>query len=195
VVYFKLFEIDLVVSTHTSRLCLFLRLFYQTAIKMMNNENPSGNIPYSDRYRRLLVLCVIISGAAAIKRFVVGLMQGRRLYTRYGEDLSRAMGRALLISKVGKLARDIEAFRLRFSNFDFSVCAYDASAEDDGLGSTSSDPQGLNAAPLTPGFYSASNSKKARLVELLGEWEEPEVLEASEVSFVWLLKYSNGGQD
>jgi hypothetical protein len=177
---------------------LFHRLFYQNAIKMMSNENPSGDIPDADRYRRLLVLCVIVSLASAIKRFFVGLMQGRRLYIRYGEDLSRVMGRALLISKVGKLARDIEAFRLRFNNFDFNVCTYDGSAADDASKSTSSDAQGLNAAPLTPGFYSASNSKKARLIELLGEWEEPEVLEASEViSFVYLFRSTQvrRGQD
>lgn len=151
---------------------------------MMSNENPSGDIPDADRYRRLLVLCVIVSLATAIKRFIVGLMQGRRLYVRYGEDLSRVMGRALLISKVGKLARDIEAFRLRFNNFDFNVCTYDTSTADDGSKSTSSDAHGPSTGPLTPGFYAASNSKKARLVELLGEWEEPEVLDANEVCFV-----------
>lgn len=153
---------------------------------MMNNENPSGDIPDADRYRRLLVLCVIVSLATAIKRFVIGLMQGRRLYIRYGEDLSRVMGRALFISKVGKLARDIEAFRLRFNNFDFNVCTYDTAA-DDGSKSTSSDAHGLNTGPLTPGFYAASNSKKARVVELLGEWEEPEVLDANEVTFEFSL--------
>jgi hypothetical protein len=138
---------------------------------MMSNENPSGNIPESDWYRRLLIVCVVVAVTTAVKRFYIGLMQGRRLYIRYGEDLSRIMERALLISKVGKLARDIETFRLRFENFDLKVASYD----------TEDEPQGANAGQLNPAVFHAA-SKKARLSELLGEWEEPDIENEDEVS-------------
>jgi hypothetical protein len=137
---------------------------------MMNHENPSGNIPHSAGYRRFLIVCLIYSVVTALKRLYLGLTQGRRLYSRYGEDLSRVMENALLISKVGKLARDIETRRLRFENFDLKVDRYDIEDE----------PQEAKTAQLDPAVFLAA-STRARLSELLGEWEEPDVENEAEV--------------
>jgi hypothetical protein len=71
---------------------------------MFSKDNPSGDIPDASWYQTLLILCIVIPFLVAVKRYYTGLAQGRRLYNRYGEELSRVMERVLFINKVGKLA-------------------------------------------------------------------------------------------
>jgi hypothetical protein len=154
---------------------------------MFSKDNPSGNIPDASWYRTLLILCVVLPFLVAVKRYYTGLAQGRRLYNRYGEELSRVMERALFINKVGKLARDIENLGLRFENFDFKVAEYQrANLPGQSPDSNGDSPNNLrdprDADPMIQELYHASI--KARLNELLGEWEEPESARDKEVS--WL---------
>jgi hypothetical protein len=151
---------------------------------MFSKDNPSGDIPGSSWYRNLLVLCVVIPLLVTVKRYYMGLAQGRRLYNRYGEELSRVMVRALFINKVGKLARDIESLGLRFENFDFTVTDYQrvnsAERSPDSSGDSPNIPrESRGADPMMQGLYNVSI--KARLNELLGEWEEPESARDREV--------------
>jgi hypothetical protein len=161
------------------------RLFYQDAIRMFSKDNPSGDIPDASWYQTLLILCIVIPFLVAVKRYYTGLAQGRRLYNRYGEELSRVMERVLFINKVGKLARDIESLGLRFENFDFEVADYQrgnsAERSPDSSGDSPNIPlESRGADPMVQGLYNVSI--KARLNELLGEWEEPESARDREVS-------------
>jgi hypothetical protein len=158
---------------------------------MFSILNPSGNVPDSSWYRTLLIVCAIVPVLVTAKRYYTGILQGRRLYNRYGEELSRVMERTLLINKVGKLARDIETMGLRFDNFDFRVDDYQRTEstelepspqEEPGLDDEDEDgTAGLDL--FKQGFF--NTSMRAKLNELLGEWEEPESERDKEVSVVW----------
>lgn len=147
--------------------CVF-RLFYQNAIGMFNNSNPSGGMPETGWYQTLLILSVTVSFVVAVKRFYLGLVQGKQTYIRYGDELARIMKRALMINQVGRLARDIEMSQLRFDNFDLKVASFD-SGDETSVDANLADDTGHH---LLSGI--ARGSKKARLNELLGAWEEPE---------------------
>ena len=101
------------------------------------------------------------------------------------------MERTLLINKVGKLARDIETMGLRFDNFNFKVDSYqradstelEPSSQEKPATENEDDDEHSGLALFKEGFY--NTSMRAKLNELLGEWEEPESERDKEVRVVW----------
>ena len=55
-------------------------LFYQHTFKMLSEENPAGNITNSWWNYRILETALVLGIAAGMKRFLVGLYLGRRMY-------------------------------------------------------------------------------------------------------------------
>lgn len=56
------------------------RLFYQDAVAMFNANNPSGGVTSSKEYQTVLIVAVVIAFVVSVKRFWLGLVQGKRTY-------------------------------------------------------------------------------------------------------------------
>jgi hypothetical protein len=61
---------------------LWIRLFYQNAIGMFNEANPSGGVTSSNEYQTVLIVAIVVSFVVAVKRFWLGLVQGKRTYRK-----------------------------------------------------------------------------------------------------------------
>lgn len=57
--------------------------YFQTYVELFNAENPSGHIIDSHWNQVVLGTAIGISGVTSIKRFLVGLYQGRQLFSKY----------------------------------------------------------------------------------------------------------------
>ena len=55
-------------------------LFWQAPIGLFNEQNPSGAVPSTSEYQGVLIVAVVVSFIVAVKRFWLGLLQGRRTY-------------------------------------------------------------------------------------------------------------------
>lgn len=94
---------------------------------------------------------------------------------RYGEELANVMKKALLIGKVASLAREIKLSKINLGNFGFHVNTFEEESES---GCTSSrmhsenDNPDLGKAGILNGID--ISSRRARINQLLGEWEEVE---------------------
>jgi hypothetical protein len=87
-------------------------LYWQDALTIFNEENPSGEIPASDWNRRILLVAICVGAVVSLKRLWLGLYLGRKTYTNYAEDLAKVMKKVVLLCEVAVLARDLE------NNFD-----------------------------------------------------------------------------
>jgi hypothetical protein len=103
--------------------------YWQSAIELFNETNPSGNDVASVWNRRVLFIALFVSLASALKRFIMGLYLGRQTFGKnflpnlplrkikklkcvlllypghYGEKLAKVMSKMLLVSQVAHLAR------------------------------------------------------------------------------------------
>jgi hypothetical protein len=57
-------------------------LFYQDAIGMFNDKNPSGGVTSSNEYQTVLIVAIVVAFVVAVKRFWLGLVQGKRTYRK-----------------------------------------------------------------------------------------------------------------
>jgi hypothetical protein len=146
-------------------------LFWQSAIRLMNGSNPSGNITGTFEYRSMLIVLVVASFVVAVKRVLIGLYLGRQTYYRYAEDLARVMKKSLLVSQVANLARDIELFGIDLNDFGLAPDQYTLCEEGSSTGKSLRNVEGGNI--FTGINFSASQTVKIN--ELLGAWEEPEI--------------------
>lgn len=120
-------------------------------------------------------------------------MQGKRVFATYGEEVAKIMKKVLLISQVGILAKDIEIKAMtmekrhesaleREDNIWEKVEEFVHTDEDGGLGAgddgaskgTVLDDAVLdsNARDELTGDF--SQSQQMKIIELLGQWEDPE---------------------
>jgi hypothetical protein len=83
-------------------------LFWQNAIPLLNESNPSGHIVDSLWYHRILSIAICISAVVAVKRFIIGIFFGKKTFQQYSDKLATVMGKIILISQVAHLAQDIE---------------------------------------------------------------------------------------
>jgi len=60
-----------------------LRLYWQDVIDLMNEKNPAGDVIQSSEYSSLLIIAVVVSFIAAVKRCWVGLVLGRQTYCKF----------------------------------------------------------------------------------------------------------------
>lgn len=153
-------------------------LFWQSLMGMFNEANPSGSVPSSSEYQGVLIVAVVVSFVVAVKRFWLGLVQGRRTYRRYGEDLAKVMKKALRVGQVGALARDIEESDLCMEEFSLLLGNEFQDAQTKGAKFENSRPPSADSVQEGPRKSLISgveaSSRKAILDELLGAWEEPE---------------------
>jgi hypothetical protein len=56
--------------------------YFQTQVGLFNAENPSGNIVDSHWNRVILGTAIGVSTVTAVKRFIIGLYQGRQLFSK-----------------------------------------------------------------------------------------------------------------
>ncbi|KAL7557213.1 hypothetical protein ACA910_001281 [Epithemia clementina (nom. ined.)] len=80
-------------------------LYWQDYIKLFTNENPSGDIPSSEFYRHVLITMVVVAVSVSVKRNILSLHLGRRLYLRFNERLTELMEEIALISELALWAR------------------------------------------------------------------------------------------
>ncbi|GKY99022.1 hypothetical protein MPSEU_000857900 [Mayamaea pseudoterrestris] len=153
--------------------------YFQESITLFSEQNPSGNIVESHWNQVVLGTAIGISVITSVKRFLIGLYQGKQLFTQYGHQLAKLMDKMLIISQVAGLAKNIEratnasdhavawnddALRgLSFTDFD--------DADDDSASVSFLDEDQKN--PLAGGVGARPGPN--HLQQLLDEWEEPDV--------------------
>lgn len=169
-------------------------LFWQDAIDMFNDTNPSGGVTSLDSYKKFIILAFAVGVATSVKRFWVALFLGRQTYHRYASDLAILMKKILFIGKLARLGSDIEKYGFKASDFksdhDFFVRTikkeepYEVidsplnsmkSGEDDALFGDE------NHVGRTLGY--AQSSTRMKIEKLLGAWEEPKESSKKDVSF------------
>lgn len=175
-------------------------LFWQDVIRLFGKENPAGTILVSAEYKALLIVSIVISFMVVVKRCWVGLFLGRQTFgkcllapnqlpnlrashetERYGDDLAKVMKKSVLIGQVATLARDIEKSNIDLCDFgvvDSSQYVLDETASGQSTRNLSAD-DGMRGNILAGMDLS---SRRARVAELLGEWDEPEMLGKKAVS-------------
>ena len=105
---------------------------------------------------------------------------------RYADDLAKAMQKALLIGNVAALARDIEQQTFSRKDFQLDTSRYaemeetsvdkDKPAPDEDASVTAKS----NAGNVMEGIR-INSEQKVRIDELLGAWEEPEIVNKKDV--------------
>ena len=163
-------------------------------------KNPAGEITSSLTYFRILAIAVSVGCVVSVKRLAVGLYLGRQTFSNFSTQLGQVMNKMLLISEVAVLAKDIElkswqreekkARGIGMSEQGRSTSRLDADNlssllktaddEDDEVGTTGGD---RNATSSVFGSFEMivedddgsplNASQKARIAQLLGNWEEP----------------------
>jgi hypothetical protein len=172
-------------------------LYWQDAIELFNESNPSGGVTSLEFYRNLLTLAVIVGVLVSVKRFWIGLIIGRNTYSRYAGDLAAVMEKVLLVGQVAELARDVEHYGYRLSDFqlDHEFFKETIGKEDDlNVTCVESPTHGSQSSGRHDDFkvgqervfglqkdYSGS-AMKVKINMLLGEWEEPTEIRRCDVS-------------
>ena len=94
---------------------------------------------------------------------------------RYGDDLAKAMRKALLVGKVAAMARDIE--QRTYASKSIELKAYEYFDADGSLAADSSSADGQKPASRRQDLMEGirmNSEQKGRIIELLGAWEAPE---------------------
>lgn len=175
-------------------------LYWQDVWGLFNENNPAGDITSSLAYSRILVIAVSVGCVVSVKRLAIGLYLGRQTFSNFSTQLGQVMNKMLLVSEVAVLAKDIEvkswhqeekkargiglrelgrsAWRLSADNL--SSLLKTADDEDDEVGTAGGDH---NATSSVFGTFEKivedddgsplNASQKARIGQLLGNWEEP----------------------
>eukprot|EP00986_Skeletonema_menzelii_P012229 scaffold6654_cov135-Skeletonema_menzelii.AAC.2 len=81
-----------------------------TEIEMFTAENHDGGIISGDTYLEVLTSLIIIGVATTIKRTVLALYLGKRIYFHYKRKVERVMLEMLLITEVSDLSQAIDDF-------------------------------------------------------------------------------------
>ena len=173
--------------------------------------NPSGTFVSSPEYRLILVVAMVVAVTVAVKRFWLGLFLGRQTFgrfllcenylgqsiyrtltnpivseVRYADDLAKAMQKALLIGNVAALARDIEQQTFSKKDFQLDTSRY-AEMEENSVDKDKPTPDedasvtGKSNADNVMEGIRINSEQKVRIDELLGAWEEPEIVNKKDV--------------
>jgi hypothetical protein len=157
----------------------------------MNFRNPSGDVASHEKYLKVLLSVIVVSLADATRRAVLGQIFGKRVVHNYRDDLGRLMRKLILMSELAHCSLQMgDKHSERNSKFSPSggvyVGNYESTTLDmglahglEGLGSVQqvgdsfdySDAQSANSKET--GRLAAS--EKLEIIELLEEWEEPEL--------------------
>ena len=165
-------------------------LYFQDVIDVFNETNPSGKFVNNELYDRVLLIVLCVGPIVTIKRLYLGLFLGRKSFANYAEDLARVMRKVLLVTQTASLARHFEFTseargRSNLINQDQLQSIFEQ-AEDESastrttftqrsrpVGPQLSSPLLLNPANRDKVTGGLSKAQKAKIAELLGDWEEP----------------------
>lgn len=171
--------------------------YWQDVFGLFNYQNPSGSVPSSELYIRILSIAIAVTLVVAIKRLWLGLVLGRKTFRFYAEDLAKVMKKTILLRKVARVnfsGRHSRGKRHSLINPDqYSHLVrfqtkedYDNNESDNLDDSTKasnksennyddcSDGLIIRNSMGSNGHRVLSHAEKTRLNELLGFWEEPE---------------------
>lgn len=158
-------------------------MFYQDAIDMFNDKNPSGNVLYSSGYQSLLIFSLVLGFVVTAKRFLIGLTFGKNTYIRFSEKLSSLLKDCLLVSRVAHFATFTPtrhmASMVRKDIVHLDLDGYlprstrGLMQEDDGRPKLADFKQ-ERAVPNSMNF---SDSEKAEIMELLENWEDFDIVD------------------
>jgi hypothetical protein len=178
--------------------------YWQDVIGLFNYQNPSGSVPSSELYIRILCIAVAITLVVSLKRLWLGLALGRKTYRFYAEDLTRVMRKICLLSKAvvatnkaarsmtcSRRTRDKRRLRIHPDQYIHLVQYQTREGSDmEGQGKCDNSTKQSFASESIhvmsgngliirdpediEGHRVLSQAEKTRLNELLGFWEEPE---------------------
>ena len=182
-------------------------VYWQDAIGLFTRENPSGNVVNSDWNLKILAIALALGIAVSLKRLLLGLYLGKRTFNAYADQLASIMQNILMISEVAALAKSFEReMRMRGNRMGVSSSAYVAhmSAQrdklfnicqdfDDDGASALGQGSGISMADRSDGRSNVtqiidptdrnpwsgllSYTQQQRVIQLLGQWEEPIIAE------------------
>ena len=196
-------------------------LYWQEYIGLFTAENPSGNVLNSEWNAKILTIALILGMAVSLKRLLLGLYLGKRTFNAYADQLASIMQRILLISEVATLAKSFEReLRIRGTQLGVSSSTYAANmgAQRDKLFNTFADldedtasvqgqdsavsmtdrsegyskvTQIIDSADRNPWSGLLSYTQQQRIIQLLGQWEEPIIAEnvVEKISVSALLQF------
>lgn len=80
-------------------------IFYQNWFAMLNETNPSGNIPGHSRYKTVIHFAIGLSIATTLKRTMMANFIGQRVVDNYKHDLTKLVKKLLLVGDIAKHAK------------------------------------------------------------------------------------------
>mmetsp|Transcript_25938 Transcript_25938/g.71432 ORF Transcript_25938/g.71432 Transcript_25938/m.71432 type:complete len:953 (-) Transcript_25938:1158-4016(-) len=138
-------------------------LFFQNALRLFTEDNPSGNVTTAESYRRLLTVCAIVPICVCLKRHYVALHLGARLYSRYNARLEEIMRQVLLISELSLWARRKHDKHATYEDFLMQQSELESSLV---TAAPSKDPSERESDLPSETHYS-------KLSEFVEPWQEP----------------------
>jgi hypothetical protein len=169
--------------------------YWQDLLGLMNNHNPSGDVTSHEQYLRALISVVVLSIAVVAKRSLVGQLIGKRTVHNYREELGLLMRKLVLMCEVSHLSiritdkTDHKNSKLWLTGQGPTIDnqeespEFGSTADDDASGSGHqmdsfdySDGQSVHSKDTRKFFM----SEKLEIMEMLLEWEEPEVQTSEE---------------
>eukprot|EP00970_Alexandrium_tamarense_P009980 scaffold1976_cov187-Alexandrium_tamarense.AAC.9 len=81
-----------------------------TDIEMLNDDNQGGGVVESDLYTDVLTSLIVAGVATSIKRTILALYLGKRVYTHYKPKLEKVMVDMLLLTEVAELSSAMDDF-------------------------------------------------------------------------------------
>ena len=87
-----------------------------TDIEMFTEQNPSGGVVESVKYHEILVSMLIAGIATSVKRTVLALYLGKRIYFHYKPRLEKLMEMMILLTEVADLGNAIDEFDFEREN-------------------------------------------------------------------------------
>lgn len=171
---------------------------WQNWLDIFNEENPAGDFVESEDNIRLILITLGFSIVVAIKRFLIGFYQGRKLFVYYAEDLAAVMKKTLLVSQVAALAAQLEREKIqevgdnhetptvRASRAGIDVVVEENAGQDneeneddDSLAESSvprSDTKLISEKDDDEDIKLLSRSQKRKIDRVLGNWIEPDAI-------------------
>jgi len=189
-------------------------LFWQKTVGLCNASNPSGTVVDSTWNHRILAIVVSVSAAVAVKRFLLGLYLGKKTFLQYSDKLAAIMRKILLISEVAYLSRDIAIVAKKKGERGLLTSSIISRDNLEGLLLNADETENSTDSPrnyrsdrsavMTTNARTApvvdaedrssltgklNQAQKARIVQLLGAWEEPSTTEIVDVRMSFLSRW------
>lgn len=164
-------------------------LYFQDSLDIFNETNPSGNFVNDKGYYRVLLIVICVGPIVTLKRLYLGLFLGRKSFATYAEDLARVMRKVLLVTQIASLSRYndfAEAGRMSLIDQDQLQSILERTNDQENTSNRTNDtkrskrflaqpsvPLLLNPANRDKATGGLTKAQKAKIAELLGDWEEP----------------------